>query len=142
MRAAVVIAVAVCVIVIVVITFWPTPVDRPVHREISDALDQLHHAGVPSQMNYSFVEFSANVALFLPLGALIALLVMPPLWGVSGVLGLTLSLCVEFCQYLFLPQRFASPYDLASNTLGALLGGVIVAIVRWSFYRSQRHPVP
>ena len=115
---------------IVVITFWPTPVDRPVHREIVDTLGRMHRRGVPWQVNYSVVEFSANVALFLPLGALIALIVKPRLWWLSGVLGLVLSFCVELGQYLFLPQRYASVYDLASNTVGALVGGAIVAVVR------------
>lgn len=141
-RVAVAIAVAICVVLITVITFWPTPVDRPAHREISDALSQLHRIGVPRQLTYSFVEFGANVALFLPLGALIAALSMPRLWWLSGVFGLGLSLCVEFGQYLFLPQRFASPYDLASNTAGAFLGGAIVGLARWGIDRRKGHSIP
>ena len=66
-------------------------------------------------MNYSFVEFGANVAMFLPSGALVALLLAPWGWWLSGVAGLTFSLCVELRQYLLRVDRFASPYDLAST---------------------------
>ena len=37
------------------------------------------------QVNYSFVEFGANVAMFLPFGALVALLLAPWGWRLSGV---------------------------------------------------------
>lgn len=119
-----------CVAVIVVITFWPTPVDRPFHAELTRLLNVLHGAGLPGWLNYGFVEAASNMLMFVPLGALVALYVMLPLWWLSGVAGLTLSLCVEFAQQVFLPHRFASPSDLAMNTAGALLGGLIVLLAR------------
>jgi len=120
-----------CVGVILVITFWPTPVDRPFDAELSRIFWRLHHAyGVPGWVNYSLLESGSNVIMFIPLGALIALYIMQPLWWVSGVLGLTLSLCIELGQDVFLPHRFASAGDLAANTAGALIGGGIVAIAR------------
>lgn len=90
------------------------------------------------QLNYSFVESSANVALFLPLDTLLAFVIVSPLWWLSAVFGLTLSLCVEFGQYLLLAQRVSSPYGVASNTLGALIGGASVAFVRWVIRRRGR----
>ena len=113
-----------------VIAFWPTPVDRPVAPQISATLSRMHDAGMPRQVNYSFVEFGANVAMFLPFGALVALLLAPWGWWLSGVAGLTFSLCIELGQYLLPVERFASPYDLASNTAGALLGAAVVAVGR------------
>jgi glycopeptide antibiotics resistance protein len=113
-----------------VITFWPTPVDRPMHGALSVLLGRLHEAGLPQWIGYSVVESAANVLMFVPLGALVAVIAVPSLWWSSGVLGLLASLVIEFGQMLLLPQRFASPIDLATNTAGALLGGGIVAIVR------------
>jgi glycopeptide antibiotics resistance protein len=115
---------------ILAITLWPTPVDRPVDRQLLGLLAWLHRAGMPGFVDYDFVQTASNVVMFLPLGVLVAILVTPSLWWASGVLGLTLSVGVELCQYLFLPQRFASLYDVASNTAGALLGGAIVALMR------------
>lgn len=128
--------------VILVITLWPTPVDRPMHSQLLELLGWLHRAGIPAFVNYDFVQTGANVIMFLPLGVLIALLAMPSLWWVSGVLGLTLSLCVELGQYLLLPQRFASAGDLAANTAGALLGGALVAVVRHASRRRAARRSP
>jgi glycopeptide antibiotics resistance protein len=69
--------------------------------------------------------------LFVPFGALVAVLSAERLWWVCVVFGLTLSLSIELGQYLFLPQRYATASDILANTSGALLGGGIVAVVRW-----------
>lgn len=124
------IAVVVVLAVILTIVLWPTPVDRPFDASLNAGLSWLHARGVPGWIDYSFVQNGANVVMFLPLGALIASVAMRSLWWTSGLLGLALSLCIEFTQAEFLPQRFASAGDLAANTAGALLGGGIVAVVR------------
>jgi VanZ family protein len=136
------IAVFVVLAVILAIVLWPTPVDRPYDSGLARILFALHRAGVPRWVDYDFVEVSANIIMFVPLGALIASVSMRPLWWVSGVLGLALSLCIEFAQTEFLPQRFGSVGDLVSNTVGALLGGAIVFAIRAvrqrALHRSRR----
>jgi glycopeptide antibiotics resistance protein len=124
------IAVAVVLAVILTIVFWPTPVDRPYDKGLASVLATLHAGGLPVWIDYNFIQTGSNVIMFVPLGALIASVSMRPLWWISGVLGLTLSLCIEFTQYELLPQRFASAGDLAANTAGALLGGAIIAVAR------------
>jgi len=124
---------------VLVIVFWPTPVDRPLQGTITVVLENLHKAGVPRQVDYTFVEVAANVALFIPIGVLVALLVMPALWWVAIVYGLTFSLVIEFVQSVFLPQRFASVGDLLSNSAGALIGGLIGTGIRW-IYSAQKLP--
>lgn len=119
-----------CLVVVLIITFWPTPVDRPFYSQLVQVLSDLHRAGMPAWVNYGFVEFASNVIMFVPFGALIALYSLPSLWWASGVLGLALSLSIELCQYLFLPERLASAGDLAANTAGALIGGGIVALIQ------------
>jgi hypothetical protein len=125
------------------IAFWPTPVDAGFDGLLFRWLGDLHSAGVPLWFDYTFVEVTANVVLFVPLGALIAAVMWPSLWWTSGVLGLALSLVIELGQYLLLPHRFASAGDLVANTLGALCGGAIAALwkVRAGARRAARRPV-
>jgi glycopeptide antibiotics resistance protein len=72
----------------------------------------------------------ANLALFVPLGALVALSRAGPSARratiASGVVGLVLSLAIEAAQ-LALPSRFPSSADVLLNTLGALGGGAAMA---------------
>lgn len=128
------IALAAVLAVILTIVLWPTPVDRPYDGGLHGTLADLYRHGLPRFVDYTFVETAANVVMFLPLGALIASVALPRLWWVSGVLGLALSLSVEFTQAEFLPQRLASASDLMANTSGALLGGAIVAGARLAWH--------
>lgn len=63
-----------------------------------------------------------NVLLFVPLGWLAQRLTERPWWQVA-LAGLALSLGIEIVQLTLLP-RVADPWDVASNTLGAALGGL------------------
>lgn len=111
--------------------------------------------GLPAWVTYDVVEVAANVALFLPLGLLLALLRgpsttrgsstprgssatrgsssaegayrdLPPLPLLAPtVLALALSLTIEFTQEAFLPARFATVSDLVANTVGAFLGALL-----------------
>ncbi|GAA4266804.1 VanZ family protein [Frondihabitans peucedani] len=124
------VAVGVAVVLILLVTLWPSRVDAPIDGTLQHTLLRWHGLGLPAFVDYDFVQTAANVLLFAPLGALLASVFVRPLWWVSGVLGLTLSLSVEFAQYTLLPARLASAGDLASNTAGALLGGALVALAR------------
>ena len=81
----------------------------------------------------------ANVALFVPLGFLYALTraadarPVPPraLLTRALLLGAAASLLVETVQ-LFEPERYASPVDVATNALGALIGA-------WAHRRVAAH---
>jgi glycopeptide antibiotics resistance protein len=119
-----------CVVAILLITFWPTPVDRPFNAQLMRILGQLHHAGLLVWVSYGVVESISNVVMFVPFGALVALYFAQRLWWTSVALGFALSLCIEFGQYLLLPARFASVGDVVANTLGAFIGGGIIALIR------------
>jgi VanZ family protein len=74
----------------------------------------------------------ANVLLFLPLGFLLRASAMTPAGRrplAAFAAGLAVSAALEGAQ-LFLPGRFASPVDLATNTLGAWLGARLHARVQ------------
>ncbi|MHA7289674.1 VanZ family protein [Arthrobacter sp. MDT3-24] len=121
------------------VAFWPSPVDQPVQGELASVLKFLHAHGIPSWFNYQFVEASANVVLFIPLGAVAALAYPIKYSWQIGILGLIVSCCIELGQLLFLHNRFASPLDIVTNTGGAVIGALWVAAAlkslharRWS----------
>lgn len=111
------------------IAFWPNPVDQPVQGQLASVLNFLHRHGIPKWVNYKFVEASANVALFVPIG-LVSSLAFPswPWWRI-GLFGLLISCCMELGQLLFLHDRFPSALDLVTNTSGSVIGALLAAAV-------------
>jgi glycopeptide antibiotics resistance protein len=111
------------------IAFWPSPVDQPVRGQLASALKFLHSHGILAWFNYQFLEASANVALFIPLGS-VAAMAYPkrPSWQI-GIFGLVVSGSIELGQLLFLHNRFASALDLVTNTGGSVIGALLVAAV-------------
>lgn len=109
------------------IAFWPSPVDEPVQGQLDKALQFLHAHGIPRWFNYYFVEASANVALYVPVGFVSALAFPARRWWQIGIFGLILSGCVELGQLMFLHNRFASSQDLVTNASGAVMGALLAA---------------
>ncbi|MFJ5979018.1 VanZ family protein [Arthrobacter sp. KFRI-F3372] len=109
------------------VAFWPSPVDQPVQGQLAAVLKFLHRHGIPAWINYRFVEASANVALFVPVGAVSSLAFPSWPWWKTGAFGLLISCCMELGQLLFLHDRFPSPVDLVTNTSGAVAGALLAA---------------
>ena len=77
-------------------------------------------------------DISANVIGYMPFGFFVVLALYPGLRGgtAAGVAltsGFALSLSVEALQ-TYLPTRFPSNIDVASNSVGALLGAIIAVV--------------
>ncbi|MBD7958544.1 VanZ family protein [Microbacterium sp. Sa4CUA7] len=90
---------------------------------IVEAIGDLIREGTGATwFGYGWIEFSANVVLFAPLGFLLTLLFRRPWWGAATALAL--SVAAEFAQ-LFLPSRAASPRDILANALGAAIGAAV-----------------
>ncbi|WP_434618270.1 VanZ family protein [Arthrobacter sp. A5] len=119
---------AVYLVLLALIAFWPTPVDRPVDGTLEAFLRYLNRHGVPAWVDYGFVEKSANVALFFPLGLLVALILPRRRWWLAILIGICASCCIELGQLLFLSARVASVTDILVNSLGAALGAVCAHI--------------
>lgn len=111
-------------------TLWPHPIDRPLTGTIAQVLDALHSWGVPQFVNYTMVEFTANMVMFVPFGLCVALLCPRKLWWCAVVAGAALSVAVELTQLVLLPARFATLSDVVANTGGALLGAALALLVR------------
>ncbi|MDQ0868259.1 glycopeptide antibiotics resistance protein [Arthrobacter sp. V1I9] len=118
---------AVMLVPLAVVAFWPSPVDQPAQGQLANVLNFLHRHGIPAWFNYKFVEASANVALFIPLGFVCALAYPDKQWWRIGAFGLLISGCMELGQLLFLHNRIASPLDLVTNASGAVIGGLLSA---------------
>lgn len=107
------------------IAFWPSPVDQPVQGQLARLLEFLHAHGMPAWFNYKFVEASANIVLFLPVGFVGSLAFPGKRWWQVGILGLIISGCMELGQFLYLHNRLASSSDLMTNTFGAVTGALL-----------------
>lgn len=118
------------------VAFWPSPVDKPVSGELSATLQFLHRHGFPGRFNYQFVEATANVVLFVPVGFVGSLAFPEKYWWQIGAFGLLISGCIELGQLLFLHDRFASPSDIVTNTSGAVIGGLLMALAA----QTQKRP--
>lgn len=73
-----------------------------------------------------WIEFAANIVMFLPLGFLLTLLFRHPWYGT--ILAVVLSAGVEVAQ-IVIPSRQASLRDVVSNGIGAALGAFLAWLV-------------
>ena len=104
------------------IAFWPSPVDRDFSGILSQLIEEINQQLGYPMFSYDFVEFVANIFLFIPLGILVsstskqinALLLLAA--SVAGILS------IEFVQKVILEQRFASALDVLANCLGLFIG--------------------
>lgn len=109
-------------------TLGPTPIDEGYDGVIAKVLKVLHRMGVPEWFGYAEVEFLANVALYVPLGLLVGLVLGRYLW-LGVVIIPALSGAVEGAQAQFLAERYATLQDVVANTVGGWIGLLLAAIV-------------
>ena len=108
------------------VTLNPAPPDPARNELLLRLLEVL-------PISYDALEFTANVGMFVPIGALVAALGRH--WWIAFAVGIALTCGIEFVQ-LFLPARFPDVRDILANSLGALLGAVAVVAVQ-----SRRAPI-
>ncbi len=100
---------------------------------VGDVLDRL---GAPDRLLLpTRVEFLCNVAILVPATGLAAVIWPGPSWRDWTAYGFVFSGSVEVVQALLLDERSATYVDVVANTLGALVGGAVVGLVR--AWRSQ-----
>lgn len=123
--------------VLAAVAFSPTPVDRGAGPLLDRALAWLGRRGL-GVIDYQLVEAAANVALFVPLGVLVALQLRARWSWLAVPIGALVSAGVETTQLLLLSQRFATVQDVLMNTLGSALGAGIGALLRWRLVARER----
>lgn len=117
-------------VVLAAIAFWPKPVDSgagPLLRVITRAIPVL---------TYERIEFLANIALFVPLGALLTLVLPGRRWLVLPMCIVT-TVAIECVQAVALNARTPSLLDIVANTTGACVG-IIVAVILQGNRRRRR----
>lgn len=112
------------------VVFWPSPIDRPVAGMLDRVIQELHERGVPAFVDYSFIEFTANVSLFIPVGLFFGLILPMRSWPVAYLLGPVLSGLIELAQRQLLSARYATLSDIVANSTGALIGVTIALLLR------------
>lgn len=118
------------------VVFWPSPVDQTVEGLLERVIQELHERGVPGFIDYEFIEFTANIALFIPVGIFFGLLVPLRWWPVALLLGPALSGTIELIQKYLLDQRYSSIYDVIANSIGSTIG-VLFAVTCWAIVRAR-----
>jgi glycopeptide antibiotics resistance protein len=121
---------ALYVLFVLLVTLWPTTVDRGVDPYIDRLLQKLWTKGLPSFVDYGFIESGANVVFFVPVGFLLGLLFSHRWWWLAIPASGLLSASVEAAQGAFLPGRVSSVADVVANTTGGLVGSIVAATVR------------
>ncbi|MFT4111055.1 VanZ family protein [Propionicimonas sp.] len=124
--------------VVLVATMWPTPLDAGYESAIAHVLDILHRHGVPEWFGYGKLEFTANIAMFVPLGFLLALTLPERGWWAVMLLVPGFSALIEYTQGEFLSARFASGWDVVANTVGGYVGAVLAYLLRALIHARDR----
>lgn len=112
---------------------WMTLTVRPYGEDIGGVIDRLlewfSRRPLTAWITFPWLEFLANVAMFVPLGVFVVLWFGVRRWWLAPVLGLAVSAAIELAQLQVLPSRVADPRDLVANTSGALLGAAIMVFL-------------
>jgi len=128
--------------VLISASLWPTPVDGGgfVWFITSNILKFCRSISWLNWIQYNQLEALANVALYIPLGAfLVLLLPMVPVL-VLCITPLVVSAVAEALQRFFLPERYSTLDDVLHNALGGFIGVVIsVSIRQLMRWRAQVH---
>jgi len=124
--------------VVLTITMWPTQPDQAYALFVDRLLGLLHRNGAPAWFGFSELEFTANIAMFVPLGFLLALTLPERESWLSFPLLPAFSVMIEVTQGLFLPERFATVSDVLANTLGGCIGAVLALGLRAVVHERDR----
>jgi hypothetical protein len=109
------------------------PSDGRVVFSLADAWATYLSGG---RLEWAETEVLANVALFVPAGVLLAIVLGRPL--TSAALCVLGSVCIELAQQRWLPSRVASVADVQHNGLGGLVG----ALLAWPLSGPRRAARP
>ena len=118
------------------VTLGPQPLDSGNNELLLRALGLFSRHDATDWITYGRVEFAANIAMFIPIGVFLLLLLGRRFWWLAIVVAVLLTGSIEFTQQ-FLPTRVPDVRDLVANGSGAVLG-VIVGLVLTAFKLVRR----
>ncbi len=91
-------------------------------------LDAFHRRGYFEVVTVERMEFLANIAMFVPIGVFLLLLVGAERWFLALFLPFFLTAFIETAQR-GIPGRISDPRDILANTMGGIAGVVIAMIL-------------
>lgn len=109
------------------LTLTPQPIGPTDVRLIRRVLDELHERGYAESIDYTRLEFLANIGLFVPIGMFLLLFFGAGGWWLAGLGSFATTALIETLQRQ-IPGRVPDERDLLANTVGGLVG-VAVALV-------------
>ncbi|MEP9383572.1 VanZ family protein [Nocardioides sp. KR10-350] len=109
------------------LTLTPQPIGPNQQQLIERLLDGLHRRGYAESLDYSRLEFLANIALFVPIGMFLLLLFGAGFWWLAAIGSFAMTAFIEKAQQ-YIPGRVSDERDLVANTVGALIG-IVAAFV-------------
>ena len=110
------------------LTLTPQPIGPDDQRFIERVLDALHRRGYAESIDYTRLEFLANIALFVPIGMFLLLLFGAGGWWLAAIASFAMTAFIESAQSQ-IPGRVSDGRDLIANTGGALIGIAIALIL-------------
>ena len=114
-------------VVLALVLGWPTPT-APVVGTLGWANNLVRAVGASDRLHPQTIEFTANIALFVPFGLLLTLVLRHEQWWVAVLGGFGVSLFAEVSQALFLPGRSGTVSDVVANTAGTIIGTGIAVV--------------
>ncbi|WP_309068604.1 VanZ family protein [Microbacterium sp.] len=124
---------------VLLITMWPNPGQLEVGGISERVLRVLWRLGVPEWFDFAMLEFTANIAMFVPLGSLLGLALPRRGWWLALFLLPAFSGFIEVTQGTLLPERFSTVSDVVANTAGGYVGLLLATIMRALLHaRDQR----
>ncbi|MCW4386517.1 VanZ family protein [Salinibacterium sp. SYSU T00001] len=112
------------------VTLGPQPLDDEGRGILMRIIRRLQGYDATDWITYSGVEFTANVLMFVPIGVFFVLLLGRRGWWAAILLGVGLTVGIETTQ-LFLHDRVPDVRDLASNSIGTVIGVLAALLVTW-----------
>lgn len=113
---------------VAMLTLAPRAFVAPARSRFMDTADALL-SPLTATMSYADAERMLNAAMFLPLGAAVALLLDRRLWPIAMLAGFVVSFAVEVAQ-ASIPGRVPDPNDVVWNTIGCAVAVTAVTLGR------------
>ncbi|WP_347754305.1 VanZ family protein [Agrococcus sp. ProA11] len=128
--------------VVALLTLWPSHLLLRFKPRVLQGIEWFHAREMLEWVYWTRLEVLANVAMFVPLAALLVFLLGARRWWLALALCLAATVGIELVQHVLLSGRVASAKDVVANTAGAVIGVLIAvaieAIVRAARRRSAR----
>jgi glycopeptide antibiotics resistance protein len=127
--------------VVLTITMWPTQPDQDYASLVERFIGFMHRNRVPEWFGFGELEFTANIAMFVPLGFLLALTLPARASWLSILLLPAFSGMIELTQGQFLTERFATLSDVVANTSGGYVGALLALGLRAVVHERDRRVI-